>query len=420
MGLPDLVVWWAAARAEARARRAEEAPRPSHVAAGIKCRRVVVRAGGLVADPIKRLMGSTRAIVAAVDFEFAPGADLRVGVCGGQSAGPSLPFAGSSGLAQVRARNPELAAEASEEFFLGSLANQHTRKSYTQAVARFCRWCFEQNLALEDLRPTAVARYLEERQREVSLATVKLHAAAVGRWLGWLTQRGVLPMNPAANVRTPRLNVVDGKSVVLERGEARRLLEHIAGLGTLRGKRDAALIGLMIFNFLRVSEALSLRLRDLERDASALSAGNLRVRAKGGKERRLPCHHRVAVFLADYMAAAGLESGDRGGVLFQSIVRRVPCESGVRGARAVEVLTGRQLQRRNALCAVKLHCRAAGLSSSVSNHSFRATGITIHQENGGTLEDAARLAGHASTRTTALYNRAAQKLARAEVERVQL
>jgi integrase len=61
-----------------------------------------------------------------------------------------------------------------------------------------------------------------------------------------------------------------------------------------------------------------------------------------------------------------------------------------------------------------------GLPSSTCNHSFRATGITIHQENKGRLEDAQSLAGHADARTTRLYVRTERKVAKAEVERVQL
>jgi site-specific recombinase XerD len=39
------------------------------------------------------------------------------------------------------------------------------------------------------------------------------------------------------------------------------------------------------------------------------------------------------------------------------------------------------------------------------NHSFRATGITAYLKNGGSLEKAAAMANHASTRTTQLYDR---------------
>lgn len=74
----------------------------------------------------------------------------------------------------------------------------------------------------------------------------------------------------------------------------------------------------------------------------------------------------------------------------------------------------------DALRAVKRRCRVAGLPSSICNHSFRATGITVHQENGGRLEDAQDLAGHADARTTRLYIRKERKIAQAEVERVQL
>jgi integrase len=45
------------------------------------------------------------------------------------------------------------------------------------------------------------------------------------------------------------------------------------------------------------------------------------------------------------------------------------------------------------------------IATKVGNHSFRATGITAYLKNGGTLEKAAQMANHASTRTTQLYDR---------------
>jgi integrase len=52
--------------------------------------------------------------------------------------------------------------------------------------------------------------------------------------------------------------------------------------------------------------------------------------------------------------------------------------------------------------------------------SFRATGITLHQQNEGKLEEAQDLAGHADARTTRLYVRKNRAPAQGEVERVQL
>jgi len=54
----------------------------------------------------------------------------------------------------------------------------------------------------------------------------------------------------------------------------------------------------------------------------------------------------------------------------------------------------------------------------LGNHSFRATGITACLKNGGTLEKAAAMANHASTRTTQLYDRRRDELSLDEVERI--
>ncbi len=64
--------------------------------------------------------------------------------------------------------------------------------------------------------------------------------------------------------------------------------------------------------------------------------------------------------------------------------------------------------------------KSAGLPTSIGNHTFRATGITDYLANGGTLETAAQIAGHASTRTTQLYNRNPERISLAEIERIRI
>jgi site-specific recombinase XerD len=53
-----------------------------------------------------------------------------------------------------------------------------------------------------------------------------------------------------------------------------------------------------------------------------------------------------------------------------------------------------------------------------SPHSFRAAGITNFLENDGTLEAAQRIAGHADSRTTKLYDRRSQKVLLEDMERI--
>ena len=59
---------------------------------------------------------------------------------------------------------------------------------------------------------------------------------------------------------------------------------------------------------------------------------------------------------------------------------------------------------------------AAGITTKLGKHSFRAIGITAYLKNGGTLEKAAAMANHASTRTTQLYDRRRDEVSLDEVE----
>jgi hypothetical protein len=63
---------------------------------------------------------------------------------------------------------------------------------------------------------------------------------------------------------------------------------------------------------------------------------------------------------------------------------------------------------------------AADIATKLGNHSFRATGIMVYLKNGGTLEKAAQMANHASTRTTQLYDGRRAELSLDEVERIRI
>ena len=76
------------------------------------------------------------------------------------------------------------------------------------------------------------------------------------------------------------------------------------------------------------------------------------------------------------------------------------------------------LPQANAYLMVRRRAEAAGICIVIGNHSFRATGITAYLKNGGTLERAATIANHASTRTTQLYDRRQYDVTLDEVERV--
>ena len=104
------------------------------------------------------------------------------------------------------------------------------------------------------------------------------------------------------------------------------------------------------------------------------------------------------------LEAAGLEDGRA--ALFQSV------------DRVGDRLTARSLTRRVVLAMIKRRAAAAGLPPSTCCHTFRATGITAYLSNGGTLEHAQQIAGHASPKTTTLYDRPADTVTVDEIERI--
>ena len=86
--------------------------------------------------------------------------------------------------------------------------------------------------------------------------------------------------------------------------------------------------------------------------------------------------------------------------------------------RGTGKLTRTVLPQANAYAMIRRRAAAAGIATKLGNHSFRATGITAYLKNGGTLEKAAAMANHASTRTTQLYDRRRDEVSLDEVERI--
>jgi hypothetical protein len=78
------------------------------------------------------------------------------------------------------------------------------------------------------------------------------------------------------------------------------------------------------------------------------------------------------------------------------------------------------LLQRYAHAMVRPTCGGGWHCDRLGNHSSRATGISAYLKNGGTLEKAAQMANHASTRTTQLYDRRGEELSLDEVERIRV
>jgi len=291
------------------------------------------------------------------------------------------------------------------EFFAARIRNPHTRRAYGRAVGDFLAW-FEKHggRVIVEVQPLHVAAWIELQQQTHAAPTVKARLAAIRHLFDWLVTGQVMPVNPASSVRGPSHTVKTGKTPVLSPEEARALLDSIDAT-TIAGLRDRALIGLMVFSFARVGAALGMKVEDVYTQQRRLW---VRLREKGGKGHAMPCHHNLETYLTAYIEGASL-AGDPKGPLFRTL-----------GRDKGRPLTRTPLPQASAYLMIRRRAAAAGIATRLGNHSFRATGITAYLKNGGTLEKAAQMANHASTRTTQLYDRRREELSLDEVERIRV
>jgi site-specific recombinase XerD len=314
-----------------------------------------------------------------------------------------------SHLVPLSAQVPVLVRSAGEraqarfwEFFVANIRNSHTRRAYGRAIAEFLGWCEQRGLAsLVDIAPLHIGAYVEALTRSHSAPTAKQRLAAIRMLFDWLVTGQIVPSNPAASVRGPKHIVKVGKTPVLDPSEARALLDSI-GVTTPIGLRDRALIALMVYSFARVGASLAMKVEDVYVQNRRLW---VRLHEKGGKRHNMPCHHNLEAYLHAYIDGCGL-AGDPKGMLFRTI------------GRGTGQLTETPLPQANAYAMIRRRGAAAGIATKIGNHSVRATGITAYLKNGGTLEKAASMANHASTRTTQLYDRRRDEMSLDEVERV--
>ena len=291
------------------------------------------------------------------------------------------------------------AAKRAFEFFTVNIRNPNTRKAYARAASDFATWCELHGITdVRQVQPVHVAAYIEGLQ--IAAPSVKQRLAALRMLFDWLVIGQVMPTNPASSVRGPRHSVKKGKTPVLAAEEARALLDAI-NTSTLIGRRDRALIGLMVYTFARVGAAVGMRVEDVYIDGRRTW---VRLHEKGGKRHEMPCHHNLEVWLHAYIEGAHLGGGKK--LLFRSAAGRT--------GRLSETAMGQS----DVFRMIGRRAEAAGIRRRIGCHSFRATGITEYLRNGGKLEVAQQMANHESARTTGLYDRRPGQVTLDEIERV--
>ena len=327
--------------------------------------------------------------------------------------------------------------EAFRNFFYGTLRNPNTRRAYEHSAASFLTFAFVHAgiIHLNDIKSFHVSAWLDSMTASgISAPTVKQRLAGLSGLFESLVCQHVVIRNPCAFVKGPSHIVRKGKTPVLSGDEMLQLLDSI-DTTKLIGLRDRAMIGVMAYSFARVSAVTALKVGDVFHQKRRLW---LRLHEKGGKVQDIPCHHQLETYIDEWLDAAGHRE-QHTVPLFQTFARdgaRKPekhqeenddggerdnetCEGqDAKPPKTLRPLSGQPMTQAMTWEMIQRRKKFAGLDTAICNHTFRATGITAYLSNGGTIERAAIIAGHASVKTTQIYDRRSDDVTLDEIEKI--
>lgn len=285
--------------------------------------------------------------------------------------------------------------------FLASHTSPLTRDAYHSGLLRFFDWVTSdaKGARLQDIREmrgSHVAAFIASVAEadetsgmiDTKPRTVGTIMSAVRTYLDACIAAGLLTTNVARAVRLPKVPTGRGATPVVAPEVVGRMLDMIP-LESDADYRDRAMIAMMGYSLFRVSAVCRMRVRNYQ------MRGNQRYLTtieKKTKVHEMPVHEVLAHYLDDYLMQTGLIDHPDA-PLFQGSVTRTGALNGVPFSRNA---SWKMIQRR---------AKAAGHFGEIGNHSLRATGITTYLGNGGQLEEARKMAGHASAETTRLYDR---------------
>jgi integrase len=206
---------------------------------------------------------------------------------------------------KTRLRLPDL--EFSKTAVLNSLSSVDGQRGYAHAIDEFVDWyCSEPRLALNRTVVLRYRSYLEARL--LAPGTINLRLGAVRRLAYEAADSGLLSSDLAAGIRRVKgvrnLGMRLGNWLTVEQSVA---LWQSPDRQKLKGKRDGALLALLLACGLRRHEAVALRLEHLEQREGHWAIVDLK--GKAGHVRTVPIPDWVMDELKVWLNAAEIDRG---------------------------------------------------------------------------------------------------------------
>ena len=269
--------------------------------------------------------------------------------------------------------------------------SSHTLRNYSSDLEQFLDFLApaDPSTGKRNTPEVSTIDHLTIREWLASLHTAQKKKASIARKLAalrtffqFLVREGMLELNPAKLVATPKLEKKLPKHLSIE--EAVRFIES-PDPETDLGKRDRAMLELMYATGVRVAELTTLNLADVDfRNQLA------RVTGKRRKQRIVPFGDPAGVAIRSYL-------GVRDKFLLNAPISKRDDEAlflNYQGTRITTRSVGRMVEKYIRIC--------AGMHN-ISPHALRHSFATHLLDSGADLRDIQELLGHARLSTTQVY-----------------
>lgn len=276
-------------------------------------------------------------------------------------------------------------------------AKPKTVQTYTRAIRQFAKWLSFNGIS----RPTRedILAFREELKEDHAPTTVQNYIVAVRLFFQWLEQEHLYP-NVAQHIKGATISK-DHKKDYLTSKQCKAVLGEI-DRDSLQGKRDYAIVALMITGGLRDIEVSRANIEDLRTRGDNTV---LYLQGKGREERTdfVQVPEATEKAIRAYLKERG--ATDPKEPLFISLSNNSK---------------GKRISTRSVSEVAKKSMVNAGYDSSrLTAHSLRHTAVTLSLLNGATVQEAQQFARHSNIATTMVYahnldrdkNRCANKVA---------
>jgi integrase/recombinase XerD len=277
--------------------------------------------------------------------------------------------------------------------FISSLSvekgfSRNTLDAYKNDLSQFVDFIRKQaakedklQLTWEKVDRSSLLDYLVTlRERSYAPATMARKVAAIKSFFNFLVSEGILKKNPTEGISGPKVGKALPRAISVE--DVEKLLEQPDKVSTPEAKRDKAMLELLYATGMRVSEMVSLNLRDVN-----LKAGFVRCFGKGSKERIIPIHNKAIKAVKTYVDEARPRLLGAIGETAMFLNRR-----------------GQRLTRQGFWLILKGYAEKAKIEADITPHVLRHS-IATHLLNSGkmNLRELQELLGHANISTTQIY-----------------